>query len=104
MLVQYNNGPLNDIVLILGGEKIAWLSNEYIALGIIILVNTIQFMGISMILYLAGLQSIPDMYYEAASIDGAKKWDCFFSHYATSFIPCYGYKCYAKFNWWTEII
>ena len=77
MLVQYNNGPLNDIVLLLGGQKIAWLNDEYVALGIIVAVNTIQFMGISMILYLAGLQSIPDMYYEAADIDGAKKWDRF---------------------------
>lgn len=77
MLVQYNNGPLNDIILLFGGEKIAWLSNEYISLGIIVAVNTIQFMGISMILYLAGLQSIPTMYYEAASIDGARKWDMF---------------------------
>jgi raffinose/stachyose/melibiose transport system permease protein len=77
MLVQYNNGPLNDLVILFGGEKIAWLSDENISLAIIVAVNTIQFMGISMILYLAGLQNIPDMYYEAASIDGATGYDRF---------------------------
>jgi len=77
MMVQYNNGPLNDIVVLFGGEKIAWLSNENVSLAIIVAVNTIQFMGISMILYLAGLQNIPDMFYEAASIDGATSYDRF---------------------------
>jgi len=76
-MVQYNNGPLNDIVVLFGGEKIAWLSNENVSLAIIVAVNTIQFMGISMILYLAGLQNIPDMFYEAASIDGATSYDRF---------------------------
>ncbi|MDD5015530.1 MAG: sugar ABC transporter permease [Atribacterota bacterium] len=77
LLIEYSHGALNDIMILFGGERIAWLSSANIAIGIIVFINTFQFMGISMILYLAGLQSIPEMYYEAASIDGAKRWDLF---------------------------
>jgi len=77
LLIEYSHGALNDIMILFGGERIAWLSSTNIAIGIIVFINTFQFMGISMILYLAGLQSIPEMYYEAASIDGAKRWDLF---------------------------
>lgn len=38
---------------------------------IIVFVNTYQFVGIAMIIYLAGLQSISKDYYEAAQLDGA---------------------------------
>ena len=34
-------------------------------------------MGVSMVIYLAGLKNIPRMYYEAASIDGVGKWGRF---------------------------
>ena len=71
LLLQYNNGALNDIVLYFGGSKTAWLSDSNAAIGAIVFINTVQFMGISMILYLTGLQSIPVEYYEASDIDGA---------------------------------
>lgn len=77
MILQYNNGALNDIVLLFGGQKIAWLSDINQAIAIIIFVNTIQFMGISMILYLTGLQNISKEYYEATAIDGATSWQQF---------------------------
>lgn len=71
LLLQYNNGALNDIVLYLEGIKIAWLSDANAAIAAIVFINTVQFMGISMILYLTGLQNIPVEYYEASNIDGA---------------------------------
>lgn len=71
LLFSYNNGGFNNIVLALGGERVAWLSNSGTAILIIVLVNSAQFVGISMVIYLAGLQSIPTEYYEAARIDGA---------------------------------
>lgn len=77
LLLQYNNGALNDIVVLLGGSRIAWLSNSNIAIGIIIFINSLQFVGISMILYITGLQNIPIMYYEASQIDGASTWQQF---------------------------
>lgn len=71
LLFQYNNGAFNDIVTGLGGEKVAWLANADASIAIIVAVNSLQFVGISMIIYLAGLQSIPQMYYEASTVDGA---------------------------------
>ena len=77
LLFQYNNGMLNDIVTAFGGERIAWLSDSGMAVAIVVLVNSLQFAGISMIIYLAGLQSIPSMYYEASTLDGASAFQQF---------------------------
>jgi raffinose/stachyose/melibiose transport system permease protein len=74
---SYNNGALNDLIGIFGKEAVDWLSNGTTAVVILTLVNSLQFVGISMVIYLAGLQGIADMYYEAADIDGAKIWEKF---------------------------
>lgn len=76
-IFQYSGGALNDVMLLFGFEAVDWLSNPKTAVMIITLINIIQYCGISMILYLAGLQSIPGMYYEAAALDGANKLDVF---------------------------
>lgn len=71
LLFQYNDGALNDVVVALGGERLAWLSDSTTAIAIIVAVNSLQFVGISMVIYLAGLQAIPGEFYEAAGLDGA---------------------------------
>lgn len=76
-LVQYSGGALNDILLLLGKEAVDWLAVPTRTVGIITTVNTLQYMGISMVIYLAGLQNIPAMYMEAAAIDGVGKWGSF---------------------------
>ncbi len=68
---QFNGGAINDVVQLVGAEPVNWLENGKRAVWIITGVNTFQYLGISMIVYLAGLQSIPKDYYEAASLDGA---------------------------------
>lgn len=77
LLFQYNNGAFNDVVSLFGGKHVAWLSNSTASIAIVVAVNSFQFVGISMIIYLAGLQSIPDMYYEASALDGAAGWKQF---------------------------
>jgi raffinose/stachyose/melibiose transport system permease protein len=77
LLFSYDHGGLNDIVVVLGGAKIAWLSQAGTSVAIIVLVNSVQFVGISMVIYLAGLQSIPTVYYEASQLDGADAWQQF---------------------------
>ena len=77
MFFSYNYGGLNDIVVALGGERVAWLSEAGTAILIIVIVNSLQFVGISMVIYLAGLQSIPPVYYEASRVDGASAWQQF---------------------------
>ncbi|WP_309066079.1 carbohydrate ABC transporter permease [Microbacterium sp.] len=77
LFFSYNSGGLNDLVIALGGQRTAWLSDAGVAVAIIVAVNSLQFVGISMVIYLAGLQSIPTMYFEAARLDGATAWQTF---------------------------
>jgi len=77
LFFAYNTGGLNDIVVALGGERVAWLADSTTAIAVIVVVNSLQFVGISMVIYLAGLQSIPVMYLEAARLDGATAWQQF---------------------------
>ncbi|GAA4686147.1 carbohydrate ABC transporter permease [Frondihabitans cladoniiphilus] len=77
LLFQYNSGTINDIVIAFGGHRHAWLSDSATSVALIVLVNSLQFVGISMIIYLAGLQSIPAELQEAAMLDGAGGWKRF---------------------------
>jgi raffinose/stachyose/melibiose transport system permease protein len=69
---QYDSGAVNDIMQLFHKESLDWLAKGPLTVWIITFVNTYQYMGIAMIIYLAGLQSIPKDYYEAAAIDGAQ--------------------------------
>lgn len=69
---SFNNGAVNDLIGIFGKAPVDWLANGRNGVIIMTLVNSLQFVGISMVIYLAGLQGIPDMYYEAAAMDGVK--------------------------------
>ncbi|WP_027955805.1 carbohydrate ABC transporter permease [Halobacillus kuroshimensis] len=73
----YQNGALNDVLLWFGLDQINALGNPDLNPWIIVFVNTYQFVGIAMIIYLAGLQGISKDYYEAANIDGASAWQQF---------------------------
>ncbi|WP_313357436.1 sugar ABC transporter permease [Microbacterium sp.] len=77
LIFRYNNGALNDARALFGADKVAWLSDAGFAITAIVLVNSLQFVGISMVIYLAGLQSVPTEYYEAAQLDGATWWQSF---------------------------
>lgn len=73
----YQGGALNDVLMWLGMDPINALGNADINIWIIVFVNTFQFIGIAMIIYLAGLQSISKDFYEAAEIDGATSFQQF---------------------------
>lgn len=55
-------------------QNFNWLGNRYTALWVIIIINVWQFVGMTMVIYLAGLQSIPEEMHEAGKIDGATYW------------------------------
>jgi len=76
-VLQYSGGSLNDIMTLFGNDRVNWLGDPSRAVTIIVIVNTLQYVGVSMVIYLAGLQNIPAMYIEAAAIDGAKPWSIF---------------------------
>jgi raffinose/stachyose/melibiose transport system permease protein len=58
-------------------EKINALGDPSINIWLIVFANTFQFVGIAMIIYLAGLQSISKDFYEAAQMDGASAFQQF---------------------------
>jgi raffinose/stachyose/melibiose transport system permease protein len=68
---QYNGGAINDFIHLFSSETYNLLANSQLNVWIITFVNTYQYLGVSMVIYLAGLQTIPKDYYEAADIDGA---------------------------------
>lgn len=76
-LLQYSGGALNDILALFGREGVDWLAAPQRTVPIITIINTMQFVGVSMVMYLAGLQNIPSMYLEAAAIDGVGVWGRF---------------------------
>lgn len=64
--------------LMFGDGVPAWAGGPSLALFSIIIVTVWKGLGYNTIIYLAGLQNIPNTYYEAASIDGANKFTQFF--------------------------
>lgn len=66
-------GLINVMIRSFGGPKIPWLQSPGWALPALILMSLWN-VGGAMIIFLAGLQGIPDIYYEAAEIDGAGRW------------------------------
>ena len=66
-------GLLNELLRLAGLENLilGWLSDPDIALYTVVAVDSWKWIGYHMVLYLAGLQAIPQSLYEAADIDGA---------------------------------
>lgn len=71
LVFRYRQGALNDVLSVFGAGPISWLSDAGFAVVVIVLINSLQFVGVSMLIYLSGLQSIPDELKEAAALDGA---------------------------------
>ena len=77
----YNSefGLLNHLLNSIGLKSVNWISNPDIAYISIAVVGIWSVIGYNMVLFLAGLQEIPNDYYEAAEIDGASPIRQFFS-------------------------
>ena len=71
-----SNGIINSILngIGLGFLQTAWLGNIHTALPSLIAVSIWNWWGFSMIIFLSGLQTIPDELYEAAKIDGSSSF------------------------------
>ncbi len=78
MLLQKDFGPVNEFLRFIGiANPPGWTASVNWAMPSIILVSIWKGMGYYMIIYLAALQDIPTPLYEAATIDGANKWQQF---------------------------
>lgn len=71
-----DTGLVNMIIIAFGGEGVNWFGDPENALFTISLLRCWQF-GSAMVIFLAALQSVDKSLYEAASIDGANKWQLF---------------------------
>ena len=67
------DGLFNAFLGLFGIQGMGWVSNPDTALWTLVLLHVWTF-GSPMIIFLAGLRQIPEMYYEAAGLDGASPW------------------------------
>jgi multiple sugar transport system permease protein len=70
-------GLMNYLLNLIGLPSIRWLNDPRWAMPALILLGIWKGMGYNVIIYLAGLQNIPEQLYEAAEIDGANRWQLF---------------------------
>lgn len=77
-MLNPSQGLINNFLSFLGvvdlSNPIEWLGNPHLALFAVMFVDVWKWMGYHMVLFLAGLQTIPDDLYESARIDGASAW------------------------------
>ena len=73
-MYQPNVGLINYILGLVGIEGPNWIHHTAWAMPAVIIMSNWQGIGSAMLILLAGLQGIPEEYYEAASIDGANGW------------------------------
>lgn len=71
MMFDPNHGFINKFLRLLGSSGAEWLFDPRLALGCLIFVNVWKNIGYCMLIYLAGINSIPEELYEAATVDGA---------------------------------
>jgi raffinose/stachyose/melibiose transport system permease protein len=75
-LMLQTSGAVNDLLqtIGLGAFKADWLSDPNIAIWSLMIIISWKYIGFAVILFLAGMQSIPEELFEAAAIDGASYW------------------------------
>ena len=78
LIYNGDTGILNQFLARFGIDGPNWLSDPATAIYAVGIVSIWSSLGYNMVLLLAGMQSIPGEFYEAASIDGAGKWRQFF--------------------------
>jgi multiple sugar transport system permease protein len=77
-LYGYDSGLLNRLLTGIGLGKIGWLTDPDIAMASIAVMATWKNVGLYIILFLVGLQTVPAQYYEAADLEGATHLQKFF--------------------------
>jgi len=78
-LYDPNFGIINYVLSLAGIDSINWLNDPDAAMFAVIIMGVWKTFGINMVLFAAGLQAIPEHYYEAAEIDGAGKLSKFWN-------------------------
>jgi multiple sugar transport system permease protein len=68
------DGLLNQAIGAFGVPAQRWVSDPFWAMPAIVVMSVWQGLGTSVIIFLAGLQAIPQEYHDAAAVDGAGRW------------------------------
>ena len=76
-LLSTNHGLVNYFIGLIGLPPVNWLLDPRWAMPGLILMSIWKGTGFNMVIFLAGLQGIPRVYYEVADIDGANWWHKF---------------------------
>ncbi|MGG1519298.1 sugar ABC transporter permease [Paenibacillus oryzisoli] len=76
-IFQTDNGLINATLKVFGITGPAWLYNLDLAIPVVVIVSLLKSLGMNMAIFLAALNGVPAMYYEAARIDGASRWRSF---------------------------
>lgn len=76
-LLSFNSGLLNRLLTAIALPRVAWLDDPAVAMYSIAVMATWKNVGLYVILFLVGLQSVPEQYYEAADMEGATSWQKF---------------------------
>ena len=77
LLLAQETGLVNALLSVIGVDGPGWLTDSRFALGSMIVMAAWRGTGFLMVIFLAGLQSIPSDLYEAAEVDGAGRWQRF---------------------------
>lgn len=77
-LLGYDAGLINRVITSIGFQKVGWLVNPDVAIYSIAIMATWKNVGLYVILFLVGLQTVPPQYYEAAKLEGANRWQQFY--------------------------
>jgi len=77
-LFGYDTGLLNRLLIGIGLGKIGWLTDPDVAMTSIAVMATWKNVGLYIVLFLVGLQTVPTQYYEAADLEGANHLQKFF--------------------------
>jgi multiple sugar transport system permease protein len=77
-LFGYDSGLINRALMAIGLKKIGWLVDPDLAIYSIAIMATWKNLGLYVILFLIGLQTVPVQYYEAAKLEGASRWQQFY--------------------------
>ena len=68
------DGLVNNLLIWANLEPLAWLSSTIWAMPVLILLSSWKQLGFNLVVFIAGLQIIPQSRYEAAELDGADEW------------------------------
>jgi raffinose/stachyose/melibiose transport system permease protein len=77
VLMNPERGLINQALSVVGVTGPGWLTDPSLALLSVALVDVWKGVGLATLIYIAGIVSIPQEYFEAARVDGASSWDTF---------------------------